>query len=752
MSKLRINENQHLGKQELNRLQFFLSDDGYKKFFKKIVRRFGIIRDPNDLIFDSLRVIPGLVSGTVSVMPGNAIDSNINMITVNELFEDGLVVVPPDSIQRKAIISYAESSQEEGTVSIDALGNLTGTGTKFLSVLRGAPHHPVKIRIDQGANLQEYQVLSVSSDTSAVLQGGTFTPESDKKYRVVGTFIPGVSVPPTSKFIYRYDGYQFSVVNLSYVLGPDEYELARVSYDGVTLDIQDSRYDSLFAVINEQDSQSTVTQSSDLVGIESLKRDNIYGPKDYNVARVGWGLRTNLWTSDFPNSKIVVSAASGGFYQDISTVVNDQFNNWRVYFENGLYVNIIDTQLISSQIHLILSGYNPILHPSSGKITIVPEADFIHLKYNRSSLSEDLISVENSEAIFPIKDGFADFRVKAGSSSGIIRYKFELRGTYSSYNTMESGQPYLSPASFDEFGNLTSSVFVNTQAPDGMFDNSVLTDNFYDFKAWINKNNIFAANTTNDFLGITIFNKTLSLKTNLLESFVTQPDGILQSSLVNTHVVLVCDSSNVVINGISNTYNGKILVIRNSHDSTFNCTLLHDNCIDPTLSMNLPSSNSVVIKPGESVTLIYDDVKNFWVYLSGNVRLIEPWRTVGDPGQPSFLNDFTYFPGNPLNVVQFRKDSNGIVHFRGALDGRASYVAPGGLLNAFNMPEGYRPSTNATALLVNQDVGGAVISDEYTEAFVQSTLIGNFVVNLKSLTSSVHVWRLDGQISYFAAE
>ena len=63
----------------------------------------------------------------------------------------------------------------------------------------------------------------------------------------------------------------------------------------------------------------------------------------------------------------------------------------------------------------------------------------------------------------------------------------------------------------------------------------------------------------------------------------------------------------------------------------------------------------------------------------------EPWRVVGTPGQPAFMNNWQNAPG--AGVTRFYRDPLGIVHLSGVV------TQPSGSTNTmFELPAGYRPA------------------------------------------------------------
>jgi len=213
MSELNINNELFLGNAELNRLVKFLSDDGYKKLLGLQVYSYGIVRDAID-IDASFKVEAGTVAGTIKIANDSyAIDSDVNIIK-QTAFNN--LAITDDGYYYYIRISHISSVYEEGLISVDTSGNMTGVGTKFLEVLRGMPDFPSKIRFYDSSDVlyaTEYEVLEVIDDENAILQGDfTGGGVSGYYYEIVGTFTPGETIESTSKGIFKYDSCNLALV------------------------------------------------------------------------------------------------------------------------------------------------------------------------------------------------------------------------------------------------------------------------------------------------------------------------------------------------------------------------------------------------------------------------------------------------------------------------------------------------------------------------------------------------------------
>ena len=185
MSRLKFSSNLFLEVNELQRFNKFLEEDGWKRAMKAITKNFGIVENASNSYF---KVTARSGSNSVIVInSGIAFDSNMDAIIMSDDLE---LSVGNTGSKRWVILSRAVSNEEQGTVSINSDGSLSGIGTEFTKVLRGQPNFPVKVKFNSTSNNGEYEVVSVTSDTSALLSG-SFVNQSNMKYSVIGTFTPG---------------------------------------------------------------------------------------------------------------------------------------------------------------------------------------------------------------------------------------------------------------------------------------------------------------------------------------------------------------------------------------------------------------------------------------------------------------------------------------------------------------------------------------------------------------------------------
>jgi len=237
MSNLKISEDQYIGKQELNKLQSFLGDNGFRTFFQRFINTYGVALD--NVFPNALQVVPGTTPGAITIKAGAIIDQTAQSgILFNDLIN---AYTLPQATLFNIYAKRDVTNAEMGTVSIDTLGNVTGVGTKFTDVLRGQPGNATTIRFpNSNFNVNDYVVLNVIDDTHMVVQAPSFTAENNIKYGVVGTFSPGVIVSTAAKMIYGNDTITFAVDTDGTFTYP-WYKIATAIFDGTNVTITDLR-------------------------------------------------------------------------------------------------------------------------------------------------------------------------------------------------------------------------------------------------------------------------------------------------------------------------------------------------------------------------------------------------------------------------------------------------------------------------------------------------------------------------------
>lgn len=276
MSKIKISDNLFLEVNELNHLVRFLAQDGWQRAFKTIVKRYGIVRNAENSNFKPTKTD----NATVTLNSGLAFNSSMEAILLRDSKD---ITITENSTKQWIIIERSTTNYEEGAVSISPTGDLTGFGTRFLEVLRGQPNFPTKIAFNSSANPLFYEVVSVTSETQAVISG-SLTTENGLKYKVGGTFTPGFNVTSDNIAIYEYDDCTVTVVasNTVPVVTDGQYIVASITFADGVMSVTDER-DRNYMVVTE--SEKDATQYDGLNPFASITR----------ITNLGLTSRTNLF-------------------------------------------------------------------------------------------------------------------------------------------------------------------------------------------------------------------------------------------------------------------------------------------------------------------------------------------------------------------------------------------------------------------------------------------------------------------------
>jgi hypothetical protein len=234
MSRVKIVPNLYLGSNELKRL--FKSND-LKNLFKFFILEFGI----NPKIQDSLKVIQGSGLNKVSLLKGEAIDENINLISLDRDLINSFNI-PDNNVEHVLSVLFKYSNLEKGKVSIQKDGRIDGIGTIFTDTLRGVPINPVKIKFPNSVlNVNSYEILEVVDDKIAYLNSLDFNQENDLDWAVEGCFTAGISIPQQNRLIYENDSFSVEIKPSVSIFKSNEIKLASIRNNNGQMVIKDLR-------------------------------------------------------------------------------------------------------------------------------------------------------------------------------------------------------------------------------------------------------------------------------------------------------------------------------------------------------------------------------------------------------------------------------------------------------------------------------------------------------------------------------
>lgn len=436
---LKISEDLLLEKQELNRLKRFIVDDGHKTELLAHTTLFGLIKGISKVDGDTIEQKDvfkveniGSNSNAVNILPGKAIDKFGNLITLNV---SKTLQIPNNNLWYWLKISYRTVNTEVGSVSIDINGNLTGVDTFFTEVLRGQPNFPTKIKFENSSNgnTQEYEVVEVIDDTTAVLSG-SFIAETGMNYHVVGTFTPGYIVPDTDKAIYEYDDVIISLVQEGSVVGVmpvksdgEEFYLARLRTNGLNVLIEDKRTE--FWTTKEGYYAQLISRiANPIIGVESVKWDIATTPRDKNEVNIAWGFRSTNWSIDTTQNKITINSGLGGILKEnvLTNYVNGSFDGWRLYTKSGIYYRVVSSNKSGSQLNIVLDYMDPKNFTSGDELWLVPDVEEIEIQSNYDAVT-GINNILTERFLFPIHFGQGKIYLRITDSSAPYKYNLKFR-------------------------------------------------------------------------------------------------------------------------------------------------------------------------------------------------------------------------------------------------------------------------------------------------------------------------------------
>lgn len=351
---VKFSENLFISVEELNRLKSSIGENGWKRFAKNLVSKFGIAVNDNNTNF--IPIINSTETDTLTIQTGIAFDADMNIIVLDSAVNASL----PHSQLASGykywlILRHAITHNEAGTVSITDAGALTGVGTKFTEVLRGQPDFPTKVKLESDVNNGEYEVVEVSSDTSAIL-AGSFTNESGKKYSVIGTFTPGFIPNEENRQIYSYDSCEIEIVmaNEKPVINEGyDFILASVEYvdnmnNGYDMVLNDYRADYL---LNFSFDDEEVAENKELAkdGIVTLVKESVVGLDEKGILvelLMEHGFTVTDFTVDATLSgyKFTINSGSSNYITSASTLPDHMFKGWWILNRaNMQYCEITDS-------------------------------------------------------------------------------------------------------------------------------------------------------------------------------------------------------------------------------------------------------------------------------------------------------------------------------------------------------------------------------------------------------------------------
>lgn len=421
MSKLKISPNLFLEVQELKKLMYFLDEDGYRPFLKHLTKSFGIAQNDDNTYFKVSRKIGS--EDTVIVNPGIAFNQNLEKIYLGEETE---LTIPNTGENQWLVVSYAHTNDEQGTVDISAQGVLNGNKTQFISVLRGQPNFPTKIRFSNSKfNVSEYEVVNISSDTVATIVGD-FVAEKGLKYQVIGTFTPGFQPDDENKTIYEYDSCKIEIIESEDrpTLSDGQYIIAKVFYtdDGI-VEVSDERIRNLFNYNQkiDEDINSNTLQNNLLVALcqTSLRNNNILDVK------FEWGYRVDKFEIINTYKQNIFNIITGNNkYLSNNQIPDGIFNGWLLVNRKNMVSVVIDNNVNNK---LYIKDYNPlIITNDNDEFVVVPNYKDIEIEVNLENTIDDETEKSNFFFKFSIENVSSHFILPIEYGQTLVNLKYRM--------------------------------------------------------------------------------------------------------------------------------------------------------------------------------------------------------------------------------------------------------------------------------------------------------------------------------------
>lgn len=278
MAQINVNRNTFLEKEEVMNMQSFLQNSLLGKILIAGSYTFGIVTnnpkkfDPdfvtNDDFIDNkvFEVEVGTQGGTIKILPGMAVNALGQVINLTSIYDN--LTVPSDSVYYWLKVSYSTKNYENGLVSINQKGVVTGT-VDFSGKVRGqSGKTPVAIRFmkDDGSqplNNGVYEIVNVIDNKNLVLTSESdFVAESNLQVIILGTIPLGkVFTDKQLEGLYTYDYYTFSLVQEVTLEQPptkssNEFYLARVRNNGGTVSVDNTVKSEFWSLANFPKSKS----------------------------------------------------------------------------------------------------------------------------------------------------------------------------------------------------------------------------------------------------------------------------------------------------------------------------------------------------------------------------------------------------------------------------------------------------------------------------------------------------------------
>lgn len=475
---------------ELERFKQSLDEKGFRKNIIENSHSFGLVKNlTNDTTFQNGRVLRDLDAEgekTIKIPFIAGVDRYGQFIVRDEVRS---FPVPSDGSWYWVKVFHQYSNEEKGLFSIDVNGNLVGdTDAELTKIFRGQPNFPTKVKfVNSSNNILEYDVLEIIDDQNAILShpalaqtgASNFAAEDDLKIKIWGTFTPGILPPPQDRYPFQYDFCTIQLVEeetentrpLS--VNGVEFFLARIKVDGGDVIVQDKRI-QIWETKGAQKVLDITRAVNPLIGIESIKWNNILSPSEKNIVELAWGMRTQNWSVNTSQNILTFEgSATGGKFKTVTNFTNGDFNGWRLYSANGFHSKVLSSVKQGSAINLILDVLDVDNFSDDGGETfrnegedadwliVVPDADSINIKFTPNP--EDEQPTYEQHFSFPINTLIGRCEVLVYKNPSCL---YNVQSQLQSFKEFTGWIPipgdglngYYKEESFDDSGNLKENI------------------------------------------------------------------------------------------------------------------------------------------------------------------------------------------------------------------------------------------------------------------------------------------------------
>lgn len=272
MTQINVNRNTFLEKEEVMNLQSFLQNHPLGKILIATSYTYGIVTNnpkkfnsdfvtKDDFIDNNaFEVQQGTTGGTVQILPGMTVNSLGQVVNLTNIYDN--FSIPADGTYYWLKVGYATKNYENGLVSINQKGVVTGT-VDFSGKVRGqSGKTSVAIRFikEDGSiplNNGIYEIVNVIDNQNLVLTSASdFVAETNLQIIILGTIPLGkVFTDEQLKGLYTYSYYNFGLVQEVTLEQPptkseNEFYIARVRNNGGVVSIDNTVKSEYWSLAN----------------------------------------------------------------------------------------------------------------------------------------------------------------------------------------------------------------------------------------------------------------------------------------------------------------------------------------------------------------------------------------------------------------------------------------------------------------------------------------------------------------------